>query len=84
MIHDDFYFNDSFYWEDPGLSLRSMGLIRELRTFQKSVRERLAKLEKDPVLNNELIIQEKAISEAIQKEIRRLEKQSFYSQFGPD
>ena len=84
MIHDDFSFRDSFSWEDPGLPLRNMGLIKELRTFQKSVRERLANLEKDPVLNNELIIQEKAISEAIQKEIRRLEKQSFYSQFGPD
>jgi predicted DNA-binding transcriptional regulator len=83
MIHDDFFFRDLFCWDDPGLSLRNMGLIKELRIFQKSVRERLAELEKEPVSNKELIMQEKAISEAIQKEIRRLEKQSFYFQFGP-
>ena len=83
MIHDDFSFNDFFCWEDSGLSLRNMGLIKELGTFEKSIQERLKELEKDPVSNRELIMQEKAILEAIQREIRRLERQSFYSQFGP-
>jgi hypothetical protein len=83
MIHDDFSFRDLFCWYDPGLSLRNMGLIKELGTFEKSIQERLKELEKDPVSNRELIMQEKAILEAIQREIRRLERQSFYSQFGP-
>jgi hypothetical protein len=83
MIHNDFSFNDFFYWDDPGLPLRNIGLIRELHTFEKSTHERLTELEKEPRSNKELIMQEKTILEATQKEIRRLERQSFYSQLGP-
>jgi len=82
MIHDDFSFRNLFCWYDPGLSLRNMKLIKELGTFEKSIQERLKELEKDPVSNRELIMQEKAILEAIQREIRRLEKVTFYAQFG--
>ena len=78
MIHDDFYFNDFFRWDDPGLPLRNMELIKELRTFEKSIQERLAGLEKDPASNKELIIQEKAIIEATQNEIQRFERQSLH------
>jgi hypothetical protein len=80
MIHDDFSFRDPFCWYDPGLSLRNMGLIKELSTFEKSIQERLKELEKDPVSNRELIMQEKAILEAIQKEIRRLERNTLYTE----
>ena len=83
MIHEEFAFNDFTCWEDPGLPLRNTGVIKGLRTFEKSTQERLAELEKEPQSNFYLIIQEKAILEATQKEIRRLERQSFYSQFGP-
>jgi len=82
MINDDFSFNDFFYWEEQVLSLRNMGLMKQLRTFEKSIQDKLAKLEKEPLLNRELIIQEKAILEATQKEIRRLERKAFYAQFG--
>ena len=75
MIDDDFSFRDPLYWYDPGLSLRNMGLIKELRTFEKSIQERLAELEKEPLSNKELIMQEKAILEAIQREIRILRKE---------
>ena len=44
MIHDDFSFNDCFFWNDPGLPLRNMGLIKELRTFEKSIQGRLKEL----------------------------------------
>ena len=84
MIHDDFSFNDFFCYKDPGLPLRNTGLIKELRTFEKSIQERLAELEKEPASNQNLIIQETVTLEAIQEEIRRLERQSFYSQFGLD
>ena len=83
MIHDDFSFNDFFCWEDPGLPFRNMGLIKELRTFEQCIQERLTELEKEPVSNKDLIMQEKIILETIQKEIRRLERQSFYSQLEP-
>jgi len=83
MIHADFSFNDSFCWEDPGLPLRNMGVIKELRTLEKSTQEKLAQLENDPESNRNLIIQETAILEATQREIRRLERQSLYSQLDP-
>ena len=83
MINDDFSFSDYFCWENPGLSLRDMGLMQQLRTLERSIQKKLAELEEDPVSNKELIMQEKAILEAIQKEIRRLERQSFYSQMNP-
>jgi hypothetical protein len=81
MIHDDFSFNEPFCWEDPGLPLRSMGLIKELRSFEKCTQERLTELEKEPESNKNLIIQEKVMLEATQHEIKKLERQSFYSQF---
>ena len=82
MTCDDFSFRDFFCWDDLGLSLRNMGLIKELRIFKKSIQERLAELEKEPVFNKELIIREKAILEATEKEIRRLERVTFYAQLG--
>jgi hypothetical protein len=83
MIHDDFCFNDFFCWEDPGLPLRNMEVIKGLRTLEKSTQERLAELEKDPGSNKYLIIEEKAILEITQREIRRFERQSLYSQLNP-
>ena len=83
MIHDDFSFDDFFCWEDPGLPLRNMGVIKDLRALEKSTQERLAELEKDSESNKHLLIEEKTILEATQREIRRLERQSLYSQLDP-
>jgi hypothetical protein len=74
MIHDDFSFNELFCWEDPGLSLRNTGLIKQLRTLEKSIQDKMADLEKEPVLNKESIMQERVTLEAAQKELRRLER----------
>jgi len=82
MMHDDFSFRDSFCWEDPGLSLRNMGLMRQLRSLEDSIRNKLTELEKDPVLNKESIIKEKVTLEAAQKELRRLERKTFYEELG--
>jgi hypothetical protein len=82
MMHDDFSFRDSFCWEDPGLSLRNMGLMKQLRSLEDSIRNKLTELEKDPVLNKESIIKEKVTLEAAQKELRRLERKTFYEELG--
>ena len=82
MIKDDFAFNDSFCWEDPGLSLRNMRLGKQLRTLEKSIQNKLSELEKEPVLNKELIVQEKAILEATQKELDRLERKTLEVELG--
>ena len=82
MMHDDFSFRDSFCWENPGLSLRNMGLMRQLRSLEDSIRNKLTELEKDPVLNKESIIKERVTLEAAQKELRRLEKTTFYEELG--
>ena len=82
MIPDDFSFNDYFCWEDPGLSLRNRGLLKQLQTLEKSIQEKLIGLEKDPVLNKESIMKEEALLEATQKEIRRLERKSLHAELG--
>ena len=82
MIHDDFSFNEPFCWEDPGSSLRNMGLIKQLRTLEKSIQEKLIGLEKDPVLNKESIMKEKALLEATQKEIQRFERKTLDVELG--
>ena len=83
MIHDDFSFNDSFCWEDPGFSLRNGRLIKQLRTFENSIQEKLTELlEKDPVPNKKLIFQERAILEATQKELHRLERKTLDVELG--
>ena len=82
MIHDDFAFNDFSCWEDPGLSLMRMGLMKQLRTLEKSIQNKLIELEKDPVLNEEPIMKEKALLESTQKEIRRLERKTLDVELG--
>ena len=82
MIHDDFTFNEPFCWEDPGLSLRSMGLMKQLRTLEKSIRGKVSDLEKEPVFNKESIIQERLTLEAVQKELRRLERKTLDAELG--
>jgi len=82
MIHDDFSFNDSFCWEDPGLSLRNGRLIKQLRTFENSIQDKLTELEKDPAPNKQLILQERAILEATQKELHRLERKTLDVELG--
>ena len=82
MIHDDFSFNEPFCWEDPGLSLRNTGLIKQLRTLEKSIQNKVADLETEPVLNKESIIQERVTLEVLQKELRRLERKTFYDELG--
>ena len=82
MIHDDFSFNEPFCWEDPGLSLRSMGLMKQLRTLEKSIQDKVADLEKEPVLNKESIIEERVTLESTQKELRRLERKTLDVELG--
>lgn len=82
MIQDDFSFRDSFCWEDSVLSLRDIGMIKQLRTLEKSIQNKLRELEKNPGLNKERIEEEKTMLSIVQKEIQRYERRSFYSQFG--
>jgi hypothetical protein len=80
MIQDDFSFREIFCWEDSGLSLRNMGLRKQLRTLEESIQNRLRELEKNPGLNKEMMEQEKVILAIVQKEIQRVEKVAFYAQ----
>ena len=82
MIHDDLSFRDSSYREDSVVSLRNIGVMKQLRTLERLIQEKLPELEKNPGLNKEIIEQEKAMLSTLQKEIRRLERVTFYAQFG--
>ena len=82
MIQDDFSFRDSFCWEDSVLSLRDIGMMKQLRTLEKSIQNKLRELERNPGLNKEMIEEEKTMLYTVQKEIRRLERVTFYAQLG--
>ena len=82
MIHDAPSLRDSFYKEDSVVSLRNIGVMKQLRTLERLIQEKLPELEKNPGLNKEIIEQEKAMLSTLQKEIRRLERVIFYAQFG--
>ena len=82
MIQDDFSFRDSFCWEDSALSLRDIGMMKQLRTLEKSIQNKLRELEKNPGLNKEMIDEEKTMLSIVQKKIRRLERVTFYAQLG--
>ena len=82
MNYDDFSTNEAFCWDDPGLSLRNKGLIRQLRTLEKSLQNKVTDLEKEPAPNKEPIIQEKVILEAVRKKLGRLERKTFFEEFG--
>jgi len=53
-----------------------------LRTLEESIQNKLRELEKNPGLNKEMIEQEKVMLSTVQKEVRRLEKVTFYAQLG--
>ena len=82
MNYDDFSTTETFCWDDPGLSLRNKGLIKQLRTLEKSVQDKVTDLEKEPAPNKEPIIQEKVILEAVRKKLGRLERKTFFEEFG--
>ena len=84
MIHDDFSFNEPFSWRDPGASLRSMGLIKQLRTLEEAIRDNVTDLETDQESDRELIMKEKALLEITQKEIQRLERKTLEEELGQD
>ena len=82
MIQDDFSFRDSFCWEDSVLSLRDIGMMKQLRTLEKSIQNKLRELERNPGLNKEMIEEEKTMLSIVQKEIQKLERVTFYAQLG--
>ena len=84
MIDDDFSFNEPFSWRDPGASLRSMGLIKQLRTLEEAIRDNVTDLETDQESDRELIMKEKALLEITQKEIQRLERKTLDEELGGD
>lgn len=75
-------FNKSFGWDHPGQSVRNMERIRQLRTFERATKEKLAELEEECPVNAEMISQERATIEMTRKEIRSLERILFYTEFG--
>ena len=58
--------------------------MRQLRTLEKSIQNKLSELEKEPVFNKELLIHEKAILEVTQKELNRLERKTLDAELGED
>jgi archaellum component FlaC len=82
MIDEEFDMDNRFYWHNAGLTWRDFERIKYLEALLGAIKKELGKLEEDPVGNKELINQEKTILEVLQKEIRKLERKTFYAQLG--
>jgi hypothetical protein len=82
MIEEEFYIDGTFFWQNAGSSWRNFERIKYLRAFLEAIKIELKELETDPVSNKELIMQERAILEATQKEIRKLERKTLYEELG--
>ena len=82
MIEGDFRLNDIIASRDPGLSLSIMQLVKDLRTLARAIQAKIVELEKEPLRNEELILEERAVLEATRKEIRNLERKAFYLEMG--
>ena len=53
-----------------------------MRTLEESIQNKLREMQKNPGLNKEMIEEEKTMLSTVQKEIRRLERVTFYAQLG--
>ena len=82
MIDGDIRFDYMIASRDPGLSLSIMQLVKDLKTFSNSVQSKLEELERNPLPNKDLILQERVILETTRKEIRRLERKAIYFELG--
>jgi len=82
MSDGDFRFDCMIASRDPGLSLSIMQLVKDLKTFARAVQSKIDELQKDPLPNQELILQENTILQTTQKEIQRLERKAFYWEMG--
>lgn len=63
-------------------SLINFMKIRDLRTFFSATQQKIEELKKDAVSNKEKILLLGSISEAVKREIQRLERKSLYLEFG--
>ena len=82
MIEEEFRMDNPFCWQNAGLSWRNFERIKYLETLLEAIKIELVELGKDPIGNREMLVQEKTLSEAIQKEIRKLEIKTLYEELG--
>ena len=79
---EDWDFEDIFFGWGRGSSLINFMKIRDLRTFFSATQLKIEELKKDAVSNKEKILLLGSISEAVKREIQRLERKSLYLEFG--
>lgn len=82
MIDEEFEMDSTFRWQNTGSTWRNFERIKYLRAFLRAIEIELKEMEKDTAGNKEELAQEKNLSEAIQKEIRRLQRKTFYEELG--
>ena len=82
MIDEEFEMDSTFCWQNAGSSWRNFERIKYLRAFLEAIKIELTELERDPAGNREELGKEKTLSEAIEKEIRRLDRKTLYEELG--
>jgi adenylosuccinate lyase len=81
-MNDDWNLEETFLRWDNGQSLINFHEIKGLRILLRSVEQKLEKLDQNPVGNRELILQEKVMLMATQKELQRLERRTIRQELG--
>ena len=82
MIDDEYGVDYIFHWQNAGSSWKNFERIKYLRAFLEGVKIELVELEKDSRGNKGLIDQEETLLDTVQREIRRLERKTFYEELG--
>ena len=79
---EDWDFEEMLYRPGSRPSLINFMKIRDLRTFSWATQHKIEELKQAAVSNKEKILLLGIISEAVKREIQRLERKSLYSEFG--
>ena len=82
MTGDNFWLEDMIASRDPGLALSIMQMVKDLKTFARTLQSKVEELEKAPSPNQQLILQERTILETTRKDIQRLERKALYLELG--
>ena len=66
---------------DNRLSFSDIERIRELRSFLKTIKKRLAEMEHNRSTSTDETLSEKTMMQAVEREIYKREHKAFYSEF---
>jgi hypothetical protein len=80
-IMEDWKLEKMLRHHDSSLTLQNMERIKDLRILLQTTGEKLSQLERDPLSNQETILNNRTMVQAIHREIQKLERKNQYTEF---